>query len=494
MKKSKKILAIFIPVIMVAVVALGVILPTSLADREDTETKTQPATIVYADGVEGSEEDTGASTASAGYKGGSIFLEPNSTFNMQGGTISGHKNKYGGAIYISNGATFTMTGGTIENNTADYGGAIYVEAGGHCYIQGGTIQNNKAKTAPAIYVEKGADVKVSDEAEVKDNSLILGPGQVSVSTIEVGKKGSGLKLHYLYYGNYPQTYVGDELNETLESWYTRTTPAKVQDFVNKAYADATGDLNRTFTSYKYTDGELYARGTSYRNSSGSSYTYKDNSTVKATGETAWFKVEPIKWIVLNYEEYLAGQPIEILAEEVLTGGIQFNESRSDGNDWNTSWIRNWLNSEFLNSAFNSEEGEAIQSTHLKNNISGGHNQSPDNTKYWPEEKETDDKIYLLTYYELTGSGRGNPLGSAGTYNYYVYCCPTDYALSNNSFLMISDNHGSYRTNNRLGTTYWWLRSAGTGYDAREVSYVGSFDISTFVNGSNGIRPALQLSL
>ena len=151
MKKSKKFLAIFLPIIMVAVVALGVILPTSLADKEDTETKTQPATIVYADGVEGSEEDTGASTASAGYKGGSIFLEPNSTFNMQGGTISGHKNKYGGAIYISSGATFTMTGGTIENNTADYGGAIYVEAGGHCYLQGGTIKRKGDTTSLSLF-------------------------------------------------------------------------------------------------------------------------------------------------------------------------------------------------------------------------------------------------------------------------------------------------------------------------------------------------------
>ncbi len=487
MKKSKKFLAIFLPIIMVAVVALGVILPTSLADKEDTETKTQPATIVYADGVEGSEEDTGASTASAGYKGGSIFLEPNSTFNMQGGTISGHKNKYGGAIYISSGATFTMTGGTIENNTADYGGAIYVEAGGHCYIQGGTIKNNKAKTAPAIYVEKGADVKVSNEAEVKDNKLRINI-EVSEDTVEVGKKGKGIQLHYLYFGNYPQTYVGDELNGTLESWYTENSPTAVKNYVNKAYADATGNLNRTFISYKYTDGELYARGTSYRYTDGSSYTYKDTTTVKANGTTVWFKVEPIKWIVLNYDEYVAGEPIEILAEELLTSNIRFNKSTSDGNDWNNSWIRNWLNSEFLNSAFNSEEKEAIQSTHLKNNITMGYDQSQDNTEYYPVDKETDDKIYLLTYYELDATGRGNPLG--GTSN-YRYCSPTDYALSNYSYM-----YTSYETNNRLGTNYWWLRSAGSRSDlACNVYHDGSLSTSSVVTTYHyGVRPALTLAL
>ncbi len=487
MKKSKKFLAIFLPIIMVAVVALGVVLPTSLADKEDTKTKTLPATIVYADGVEGSEEDTGASTASAGYKGGSIFLEPNSTFKMQGGTISGHKNKYGGAIYISSGATFTMTGGTIENNTADYGGAIYVEAGGHCYIQGGTIKNNKASTAaPAIYVEKGADVKISGEAEVKDNSLILGPGQVSSNTIEVGMKGSGLMLHYIYYGNYPQTYVGDELNDTLESWYTSSNPNKVQDYVNKAYADATGNLNRTFTSYKYTDGELYARGTSYRYSNGASFTYKDNSTVKATGQTVWFKVEPIKWIVLNYEEYQEGKPIEILAEEALTSNILYNES--NGNDWNNSWIRNWLNSEFLNSAFNSEERETIQSTHLKNNITGGYDESPDNTKYWPVDKETDDKIYLFTYYEFYTTGSGNPLVETN----YRYCSPTDYALSNYVYM-----NTKYETNNRIGTDSWSFRSAGGSNSSFccSASDSGQLNTHSHVNTYTiGIRPALRLAL
>ncbi len=480
---KKKLLSIFIPIIMMAVVALGVILPTSLADRKEAANNN----ATYA-------EDTGASTADKSKKGGAIFLAEGVSYTMKGGKIEGKKKKYGGAVYVSKDATFTLDGGTITGCQAKYGGAIYVANGGHCIIKSGTVNLNKSESGPAIYVETGGDLQVI-EGDIDNNLQEDWPvvAVVSEDTIEVGQKEKGIQLHYLYLGTYPQTYVGDELNDTLESWYTSTTPAKVQDYVNKAYSDATGNKNRTFTSYKYIDGKLYARGTSYRNSNGSSYTYKDNSTVKATGETAWFKVEPIKWIVLNYEEYQEGKPLEILAEELITSNIQFNKSTSDGNDWNNSWIRSWLNNEFINSAFNSEEKDAIQSVHLKNNITSGYAQSPDNTHYWPVDKETDDKIYLFTYYELSSSERGNLLGGYSNASYRV-CSPTDYALSNYSSVAISS--GYYTNNNRLGTTDWWLRSGGENKSrAMRVTNGGSIDsFGTVAYSDRGIRPALRLAL
>ena len=64
-------------------------------------------------------------------------------------------------------------------------------------------------------------------------------------------------MHYLEFGTYPQTYVGNTMNATLESWYQASSPTIREEYVTSASASY-----GQFKGYLYTDGNMYARGIS----------------------------------------------------------------------------------------------------------------------------------------------------------------------------------------------------------------------------------------
>jgi uncharacterized repeat protein (TIGR02543 family) len=98
--------------------------------------------------------------------GGGVYVAANSTFTMNGGTISGNSAystassataySYGGGVYVL--GTFTMNGGTISGNTASasrasstttvnafaHGGGVYVANNGTFTLSDGTISSNSA--------------------------------------------------------------------------------------------------------------------------------------------------------------------------------------------------------------------------------------------------------------------------------------------------------------------------------------------------------------
>ena len=76
-------------------------------------------------------------------RGGGVYISGNSTFTMNGGTISGNTATTCGGVYVVNGGTFTMNGGTISGNTANFdGGGVSVY--GTFTMTGGTISGNSA--------------------------------------------------------------------------------------------------------------------------------------------------------------------------------------------------------------------------------------------------------------------------------------------------------------------------------------------------------------
>ena len=486
-KLGKRIIAMVMPIMLAAVFSLCVLLPRGQEKKDNATIQTinpmveSNAQIYYA-----SAEDTGASTASSAYKGGAIFIEPNAQVNMKGGTLQNHSNTYGGAVFISSGATFTLDNGTITNCQATYGGGIYVSSGATCIINGGQIVGNSANYGPAIYVEKDGVLEITDDTVVEDNEIYDENISVSISedTIQVGGTYRGtastLYLHYIEFGSYPQTYVGDGLNETLESWYNSSSPANL-----KTYTTRVSGNYGSYTSYMYTDGQIYARGYSYRSSS--STTYSTGDSIRANGTIVWFKVEPIRWLVLNYDEYIAGRDaeLELLSELVLTGYIHFNPSAYDGNSWETSYIREWVNGTFYNSAFTTDEQAMITTSAVLNNVTGDFAYSTsDGTG-----TTTNDKIYLRSYFEMNSG-----LFSTGTgaQNYARrQCSPTDFALSNYANLSTS-----YTTSYRTGTNAYWLRSAGSSASsACYVSYAGNiYDSNPVYGPGNGVRPSLRLAL
>ena len=477
-KIGKRIIAIVMPIIMVVIVSLCLCLPMANKDvgNNNVDYNSNKTPIYFA-----SAEETGASTASSSEKGGAIYVGVNANYTMKGGTIEGKTNTYGGAVFISSGATFTMEGGTITGCQAKYGGAIYVASGGTCNIYGGSITGNKAEHAPAIYVEDGGTLNIQNDAVIENNEYEKYVNiTISEDTIQMGGTYEGtastLYLHYVEFGSYPQTYVGDSMNETLESWYNSNSPANLKTYTSRVVGD-----RGHFTSHMYTDGEIYARGYSLRYSS--SYTYSTGDSVPKDGTVVWFKVEPIRWLLLNYDEYIAGTDteLELLSELVLTGNIYFNPSKSDGNSWETSYIRSWTNGEFYNSAFTYRDKTAIATSTVLNNVTGNDSDGSGPTTY--------DKIYLRSYYEMNSG-----LFSTGTTNQKYarrQCSPTDFALSNYAYM-----DTSYTTSYRAGTSYYWTRSAGTTASyADTVCYDGYFYSATNVYSTrNGVRPALHLAL
>ena len=485
-KIGKRIIAIVMPIVLAAVFSLCVLLPRGQEKKDSATIQTvnpmveSNAQIYYA-----SAEDTGASTASSAYKGGAIFIEPNAQVNMKGGTLQNHSNTYGGAVFISSGATFTLDNGTITGCQATYGGGIYVSSGATCIINGGQIVGNSANYGPAIYVEKGGILQITDDTVVEDNEVYNEnvPSIISSDTIQVGGTYNGtastLYLHYIEFGSYPQTYVGDSMNETLESWYNSSSPVNLKTYTTR---ENTRYNSGVYTSHMYTDGEIYARGYSYRYSS---YTYSTGESIPASGTVVWFKVEPIRWLVLNYYEYIAGTDteLELLSELVLTGFIYFNPSEIYGNSWETSYIRAWVNGNFYNSAFAASEQEMIATSTVLNNVTGDYDSSTsDGTG-----TTTYDKIYLRSYYEMNSGlfSTGNSVQNIARRQ----SSPTDFALSNWAYISTS-NTTSYRT----GTSEYLTRSAGR--SANDACYVNIDGIlsSTHVTFPNGVRPALRLAI
>ena len=489
-KLGKRIIAIVMPIVLAAVFSLCVLLPRGQEKKDNATIQTvnpmveSDAQIYYA-----SAEDTGASTASSAYKGGAIFIEPNAQVNMKGGTLQNHSNTYGGAVFISSGATFTLDNGTITGCQATYGGGIYVSSGATCIINGGQIVGNSANYGPAIYVEKGGILQITDDTVVEDNEVYNEnvPSIISSDTIQVGGTYSGtastLYLHYIEFGSYPQTYVGDSMNETLETWYESNSPANLKTYPPGA---------RSYTSHMYTDGEIYARGYSYRYTSN---TYSTGESIPANGTVVWFKVEPIRWLVLNYDEYIAGTDteLELLSELVLTSYIYFNPSESYGNSWEASYIREWLNGTFYNSAFAADEQEMIATSTVLNNVTGDYASSTSDGRG----TTTYDKIYLRSYNEMnSGLFFTGLLGKdINQNNARRLCSPTDFALSNYAY-MYEDTR--YTTANRPngGTSSYWTRSAGdSASNACIVNATGNiYNYNPVGNKNYGVRPALRLAL
>ncbi|MBR2909899.1 MAG: hypothetical protein IKC11_06140 [Clostridia bacterium] len=491
-KRFKILLTIILPIMCITSLCMSFLMISNGNKTEKVEKEKVPVnkTRYEANYFAMADETSPAQGQSTSYKGGAVFLEPDSTFIMIGGTIQNHTNTYGGAIFISEGATFTMEGGTLTGCSATYGGAIYVSSGGTCNINAGTITGNTANYGPSIYAEEGAIVNISADTVIDENSVeIVTNVSISTDTIAVGNPSAGLNMYYVDFGNYPQTYVGSSMNTTLESWYNSNSPTAVNTYTVRT---------RTWQAYQYTDGNIYARGNRYVYSS--SYTYLNGETVgsSSTTEYTWFKVEPIRWIILNYEAYTSGSDseLEIMSYLALTADIRFYTSNTDAdgtagtsddpNQWINSELRTWLNGTFYTSAFTSGEQELISTTTVGNNITGNYDTATSNTTG----VTTEDKIYCLSYWDYYNSA-----GLFTNTNTKMLCSPTDFTLGNYCYKFTNTSYVT-ATHPSGGTCYYWTRSAGPlASSACDVTAGGFLSTTYYVTDCNyGVRPALRISI
>jgi hypothetical protein len=139
---------------------------------------------------------------------------------------------------------------------------------------------------------------------------------------------AGVTGKYVYFGDWPQTVKSDKVTVDEEQTFTA------------------GDN----TYYLGSDNFYYAK--ILENAYSDECKYSDRSVAKKSEENSYryFKVEPVKWRVLNPDADAAENRI-LLAETILASGIAFEKDAADSATYETSDICTWLTDTFRLSAF-----------------------------------------------------------------------------------------------------------------------------------------------
>lgn len=185
--------------------------------------------------------------------------------------------------------------------------------------------------------------------------------------------------------------------------------------------------------------------------------YQSNSSTK----------EPIKWRVLSVE----GNEAFVVADKALDCQ-PYNKTEEDVT-WETCTLRQWLNSTFLDAAFDEEEKSAIKTTTVVNEDSIFFGTEGGNT--------TLDQIFLLLPNEVKNPSYGFN-SECYTESETRECKASAYAVENNCWTS-SDSYA--------GNCFWWLRSPG----GMKVNYDSWVGVGGHVCSDDcGVRPALNLNL
>ena len=172
--------------------------------------------------------------------------------------------------------------------------------------------------------------------------------------------------------------------------------------------------------------------------------------------------EDIEWLVLDKED----GKILVISKYVLDWQ---KYDASDDCTWETCTLRQWLNDDFLNAAFSSDEKKMIPTVtvnvHREEELEYYHSYALGSA--------TQDKVFLLS-----GTEAREYFGPEGS------CCrPTMYARSKGAFASTG-----------AASTWWWLRSAYTEGHAPCVSYYGGIDNFGKTTNNYGVRPAMWIEL
>ena len=208
--------------------------------------------------------------------------------------------------------------------------------------------------------------------------------------------------------------------------------------------------------------------------------------------------EDIEWIVLEND----GKRVFVVSKYVLDG-VMYHDSETAVN-WETSYLRNWLNNDFFNNAFSETEKNEIPSVTLTNQANTYYNK--------PAGNNTTDKVFLLSLEEAEKY--------FGEYNYYdnqyqfgynqnLICAPTQFAINQevDCKIFTEEDYNDKNFNKKLygyshdfvGSKgcYWWLRGPVSEEDfwvcyvnaeGRTGEYVG---FNVFCRGI-GVRPAMYI--
>jgi len=242
---------------------------------------------------------------------------------------------------------------------------------------------------------------------------------------------------YVYFGSYPQKEIlGAELTK---------------DIINASY-DANGDAVVNGKKYRRTVYQMADR-TGTINSNSQKY-YWDPY---ATDGYRYFLYEPIKWRVLNKD----GNKLFLMCDNIVDYRMMVGYTSSD--TWETCHLREWLNSEtilsedaartmkgvpgFYKSAFTETEKKQILVTDVVQ----------DENPYYKTKNgnDTKDKVFLLSFTEVTNPAYGFCKTRVGGYGSRLYEC-------GNVWKMDVTEYATAMTCKKKDAAYgiWRLRTAG----------------------------------
>ena len=297
------------------------------------------------------------------------------------------------------------------------------------------------------------------------------------------------------FGSYPQSKVSDSslvsaLNKVLKNWVSygyysgdgSSGSMKPGDWMKYADFVYNGKKYRAVTFSQY-------RPLATIMTSSAENTFQDDNGY-SVNTTYYFEYEPLIWRILDPATGL------ILCENIIDSQAYSNTEYGDGSDpYNSSWVAawndsmhtyyandyatssiiKWLNSDFYNTAFTQAQKSNILTAELDNKAySDSYSAFNSKTTY--------DKVFLLSWNEVQNTAYGFRSGVSSSA--YREAKGTDYAKCQGLWVKTSN-----------GCSPWRLRSAGNYSDyACDVGYDGDLNNDFSINGTNhGVRPALKIS-
>ncbi len=268
---------------------------------------------------------------------------------------------------------------------------------------------------------------------------------------------------YMYFGEYPQTKVNDnDLIRQLNDSYGKPDNGS-GDWIAYDYAED-GEADYMW----YTDvemGENRYRGVyfdRYRPYSLDIAPSAENSGQDDNGympgEVYWFEFEPIRWRILtkNDEEALIMSDIILDSQPYQTNYYSrqyetrpiYYTSFGDApegtyaNNYKYSTLREWLNDEFYDSAFDDYSRKNILLTEVSNSIATTGLNNPEFVC-----EDTEDYVFLLSQSDCVNEKYGFSRSLLEHSSRQLKT--TDYSMSQGAYVSTSEF---------IGTGWWWTRS------------------------------------
>ena len=177
---------------------------------------------------------------------------------------------------------------------------------------------------------------------------------------------------------------------------------------------------------------------------------------------------PIEWLILESDGETA-----LLISRYALDCKPYNEKYEDAT-WETCTLRGWLNNEFYNRAFSTEEKQYILRSDVSADKNPKYSTNPGNA--------TKDNVFLLSIVEANKYFKSDDARM---------CAPTDYAIQQGAYT--SDD---FKREGRKAC-WWWLRSPGyssgnaanTSTDGSITGYGLVVDLSNYA-----VRPCVRVRL